>query len=154
MNLLFDTNIILALARDKSKENLLKFVNPQNALIYVSFVNVAETQSIAFQNDWGFDKMQIIESFFNSVRVISISDLLLNSYIEIEAFSQRSHPEIKDYEFKTPRNMGKNDLWIAATASLLNLRLVTTDKDFSHLNPKFISLQKISTSSISEIMKR
>lgn len=154
MNLLFDTNIILALARDKSKENLLKFVNPQNALIYVSFVNVAETQSIAFQNDWGFDKMQLIESFFNSVRVISISDLLLNSYIEIEAFSQRSHPEIKDYEFKTPRNMGKNDLWIAATASLLNLKLVTTDKGFSHLNPKFISLQRVSTSSISEIMKR
>lgn len=36
--------------------------------------------------------------------------------------------------------MGKNDLWIAATAAALNVPLVTTDKDFSHLAPSFIEL--------------
>jgi tRNA(fMet)-specific endonuclease VapC len=39
--------------------------------------------------------------------------------------------------------MGKNDLWIAATASLLNLKLITTDADFDHLDSSFISLQKL-----------
>ncbi|MET3125260.1 putative nucleic acid-binding protein [Arcicella rosea] len=39
--------------------------------------------------------------------------------------------------------MGKNDLWIAATASLLNLTLVTTDSDFDHLNNYFLQLYKL-----------
>lgn len=29
--------------------------------------------------------------------------------------------------------MGQNDLWIAATAHALELTLLSTDKDFSHL---------------------
>ena len=38
--------------------------------------------------------------------------------------------------------MGKNDIWIAATAHILNLTLVTTDHDFDHLEDIFISLRK------------
>ncbi len=33
----------------------------------------------------------------------------------------------------TARNMGKNDLWIAATAWYLDLLLHTADNDFDHL---------------------
>ncbi len=47
------------------------------------------------------------------------------------------------YSFDTPGNMGKNDLWIAATASVLNLELLTTDSDFDHLDGEFIKLRKI-----------
>ena len=36
--------------------------------------------------------------------------------------------------------MGKNDLWIAATASVLDLTLLTTDKDFDHLKDVFLDL--------------
>ena len=43
----------------------------------------------------------------------------------------------------TPRNMGKNDLWIAATARALNIPLLTTDADFSHLDGTFLELQHI-----------
>ena len=31
------------------------------------------------------------------------------------------------------RNMGKNDVWIAATALYLDMELHTTDNDFDHL---------------------
>ncbi len=48
MNLLFDTNIILAIARDKSRSNLMEYLNPQNKAIYVSLVSIAEIQSITF----------------------------------------------------------------------------------------------------------
>jgi predicted nucleic acid-binding protein len=34
--------------------------------------------------------------------------------------------------------MGKNDIWIAATASVLNATLITTDNDFDHLNGVFL----------------
>ncbi len=143
MNLLFDTNIILAIARAKSGDSIMEYLNPKGDNIYVSFVTVGETQSIAFQNSWGEYKMQLLVDFFKSVYVMSVNDSLLPTYIGIDAFSQRKHPTYLKYPFATPRNMGKNDLWIAATASLLNLTLVTTDSDFDHLQNSFISLRKI-----------
>lgn len=39
--------------------------------------------------------------------------------------------------------MGKNDLWIAATSHISGSRLVTTDDDFDHLDPGFISVDKV-----------
>jgi predicted nucleic acid-binding protein len=49
--------------------------------------------------------------------------------------------------------MGKNDLWIAATASLLNLQLVTTDKDFDHLETSFLSLRRVPQTEIQKHFK-
>jgi predicted nucleic acid-binding protein len=40
------------------------------------------------------------------------------------------------------RNMGKNDLWIAATAYALNAVLLTTDADFDHLHQIFFEVKK------------
>ena len=153
MNLLIDTNIILSIVRDRSGHKIMEYLNPYEESVYISFVNVAEIHSIAFQNKWGYSKMQILESFFTKVRVIDISDLLLPSYIGIDAYSQRNHPDYEHYPFKTPRNMGKNDLWIAATASILNLKLVTTDGDFDHLDGSFLSLQKILPAEIQHYLK-
>jgi tRNA(fMet)-specific endonuclease VapC len=127
---------------------LLSYLNPKDSLIYVSFVSVAETQSIAFQNNWGFSKMQRLENFIENSRIIEVSDILIPSYIGIDAYSQRNHPDYKNYPFETPRNMGKNDLWIAATASILNLKLITTDQDFNHLDATFLSLQNVLQSEI------
>jgi predicted nucleic acid-binding protein len=39
--------------------------------------------------------------------------------------------------------MGKNDLWIAATSSVLNATLLTTDGDFDHLNGAYLTVIKI-----------
>ena len=39
--------------------------------------------------------------------------------------------------------MGKNDIWIAATASVYDLTLITTDKDFNHLKGEYINLEYI-----------
>lgn len=38
--------------------------------------------------------------------------------------------------------MGKNDIWIAATALYLDLDLHTTDNDFNHLLPLGLRLVK------------
>lgn len=35
--------------------------------------------------------------------------------------------------------MGKNDLWIAATASVTGATLLTTDGDFDHLESAFLT---------------
>ena len=39
--------------------------------------------------------------------------------------------------------MGKNDIWIAATAQVTDSILVTADSDFDHLEGGFIDLVKI-----------
>lgn len=36
--------------------------------------------------------------------------------------------------------MGKNDLWIAATTSVLKAKLLTTDNDFDHLDGVFFEV--------------
>jgi len=42
--------------------------------------------------------------------------------------------------------MGKNDLWIAATSTVYNLELITTDKDFDHLSDEYLKLKYIDIS--------
>ncbi len=66
---------------------------------------------------------------------------ILNRYAEIDAFSQ-GRLDSKKSNF-TARNMGKNDLWIAATASVLDATLLTTDNDFDHLQNEFLQVAKI-----------
>jgi tRNA(fMet)-specific endonuclease VapC len=39
--------------------------------------------------------------------------------------------------------MGKNDLWIAATAAVLECPLLTTDKDFQHLDEVYFEVVTI-----------
>ncbi|MGI9065443.1 MAG: hypothetical protein ACR2HX_03440 [Pyrinomonadaceae bacterium] len=41
---------------------------------------------------------------------------------------------------QTARVMGKNDLWIAATTSVLKAKLLTTDNDFDHLDGVFFEV--------------
>jgi tRNA(fMet)-specific endonuclease VapC len=61
---------------------------------------------------------------------------------EIPLYFQAKHPEYLPPVAFSARNMGKNDLWIAATAFLFGLTLVTTDHDFDHLHPDFIEVVK------------
>jgi predicted nucleic acid-binding protein len=37
-------------------------------------------------------------------------------------------------------NMGKNDIWIAATGIVTGLPMLTTDKDFNHLNGNLLDV--------------
>ncbi len=143
MNLLFDTNIIISIARSTNPVKAVELLNPNAELIYISIASIAEVQSIAFQNNWGSVKLTSLEYIFSNVTVIELTDILIDAYINIDAFSQRNHPSFQEFPHKTSRNMGKNDLWIAATASLLNLTLVTTDADFDHLNNYFVQLYKL-----------
>ena len=49
MNLLFDTNIILAIVRAIDGPGIISFLNPENLPIYVSVVSEGEIKSIALQ---------------------------------------------------------------------------------------------------------
>lgn len=64
---------------------------------------------------------------------------VIDAYVEIDVLSQQ-HPA-------GARNMGKNDLWIAACASAAGATLLTTDKDFDHLSPHLLTVAYIDPAS-------
>jgi tRNA(fMet)-specific endonuclease VapC len=64
------------------------------------------------------------------VDVSSGAPELLDAYVEIDCFSKG-------------RSMGKNDLWIAATAKVTGATLVTSDGDFDHLGNVYFPLAKV-----------
>jgi tRNA(fMet)-specific endonuclease VapC len=83
-----------------------------------------------------------MEPFLQKFPIADINSLsIIQRYAEIEAFSQDKLPQLP--LGLTARNMTKNDLWIAATASVLDMTLLTTDQDFRHLDGTFLTLKEI-----------
>lgn len=142
MNILLDTNIVLQIVRAKNRKKLTSVINPNENTFYISVVIEAELKSIAVRNNWNQKRMTDLDEFLGMVRIVDVSQMLVQAYIEIDTYSQRQNPNFTEYAFDTPRNMGKNDIWIAATASLLGLELFTADADFDHLDQVFLEVRK------------
>jgi tRNA(fMet)-specific endonuclease VapC len=135
--ILIDTNIVLAIVRSPKARTV---VNPSNEDEYISIVTVGEIRSIAYRNGWGNHKNEQLEQLLSQLIILDINnEILIDRHVQIDAFSQLKHLSIKP-TFNTPRNMGKNDIWIAATASFLEVPLITTDNDFNHLHEVFIDV--------------
>lgn len=77
---------------------------------------------------------------------------ILDRYAEIDAYSQGKLAKKKG-DF-TSRNMGKNDLFIAATGSIYDLTLITTDKDFNHLSPEYLKLEWVDTEKMKKQIRK
>ena len=92
----------------------------------------------SLQFGWGTRKKEQIQRKLNSVRVVSLqSGDLIDRYAEVDAYSQNALPDRELGE--SDRNMGKNDVWIAATASVVATTLITSDDDFDHLDGEFLN---------------
>lgn len=145
MNYLLDTNILLIYTQashlSKQIETQFKLLRDNN-MLFISVVTLGEIESLMLQRNYGTKKKQAFRQLLQQIRVVDINiQSLIGSYAEIDAFSQGKLQDRKG-SF-TARNMGKNDLWIAATSSVYNLTLITTDKDFNHLDQEYISLTYI-----------
>jgi tRNA(fMet)-specific endonuclease VapC len=145
MNYLLDTNIVLIYTRGSSLaeeiDNEYNLFDSSNDL-YISVVTVAELKSIIIQRNYGEKKVRILEDLMQNFSIIDINITeILERYAEVDAYSQGKLIGKKG-DF-TARNMGKNDLFIAATSSVYDLILITTDNDFNHLTPEYIKLEII-----------
>jgi tRNA(fMet)-specific endonuclease VapC len=142
-NVLLDTNIILNLIRARNYQKVFEFVIPENGKIFISIVSEAEIRSIAIRQNWGKRKLNSLDGFLLGVSIVEVNPLLVPTYAQIDSYSQRKNTGFGPYPFKSARNMGKNDLWIASVAAILNLQLITTDADFNHLHGVFFEVRKI-----------
>jgi tRNA(fMet)-specific endonuclease VapC len=152
MNLLLDTNILVHSVRVDNLNDFLEYINPSDVSLYLSITTIAEVYSISVQNKWSSKKLLILNYLISKCEVVDVTDYLIPTYVEIDTFSKRRNPNFTEYAFPTHRNMGKNDLWIAATAAFLNLSLVTTDLDFNHLHDIFLDVRSINVEDIRRFM--
>jgi tRNA(fMet)-specific endonuclease VapC len=145
MDYLLDTNIVLNLIRDSPLSRQLRsdydlFKSPQR--LFISVVVEGEIESLALQNQWGTSKLQDLANYLNTFMIVDIRiKSIIKRYAEIDAYSNGKL--VNQPLNMSARNMGKNDLWIAATASVLNIPLMTTDNDFNHLDKVFLTLIKV-----------
>jgi len=142
MNYFFDTNAILIYLKDRDKKDWLDdnydpLGNENTAII--SVVVLGELESIFLRNNWGQRRIKNLQMFLQDFLIADINSRdIIKRYGEIDVFSQG---RLKDKPLgDSSRNMGKNDLWIAATTSITNSKLITSDKDFKHLNGKYLDL--------------
>lgn len=145
MNYLLDTNIVLIYSRDSEiSDQIEKDYNlfSETNQLFVSVVTVGELESIMTQRNYGQRKIERVQELLNQFSIIDINIReIIQRYGQIDAYSQGKHSLLKS-TFSS-RNMGKNDLWIAATSSVYDLVLITTDNDFDHLSEEFIKLENV-----------
>jgi len=139
MNYLLDTNIVILYSRDsdisKRIEDEYRLFDESNTLA-VSVVTLGEIDAFIKKLGIGDKRRQKMDRILNQLAKVKLnSKPIIERYGTIDTYSQ-----VKPTNF-TARNMGKNDIWIAATASAYKLTLLTTDKDFNHLKDEFVNLE-------------
>jgi predicted nucleic acid-binding protein len=131
---LLDTNICLAFVRGHESYSQIESdlsLNREDSIAMISVVTKAELLSLGKQLGWGNQKLLKLNKLLEKLFIIDINNSdneLIEAYYTIDAFSQGrlSDRPLND----SARNMGKNDLWIAATAYVANAELITMDRDF------------------------
>lgn len=148
MRYILDTNIVVLYLREGVLADFIDDTfNPLDEAneAILSVVSKGELKSLAKKNDWGNKRLGKLEAICEELLIADInSEDIIERYAEIDAFSQGRL--IGKPSTFSARNMGKNDLWIAATASIIAATLLTTDRDFEHLDGIFLNLEYIKMS--------
>ena len=138
---LLDTSVILHLVRGNA---LGQHIRDNYDLLHcqprplVCLVSLAEMRVLAELHGWGEPKRNALVAAFRSLTMVNINHpTVIDAYVKLDLCA-RSHP-------KGARQMGKNDLWIAACAAAANAYLLTTDKDFEFLIPGHVQGEVIAT---------
>jgi len=118
----FRRGLIIAFLKGDTK--ILEKLSGQREL-FVSCISVGE-MCYGANNSLQKDKNRLLyDSFFDTCNVISIDKTVSISY-----------GELRFYLKTIGRPIPENDIWIAATAQVFNLKILTFDRDFSHFKDK------------------
>ncbi len=133
---LLDTGIFLAYVRGgptgRQIETTYSLLNDPAPPLY-SIVTDGEIRVLAARSGWGPSRIGQLSDLLSRFTRISLeAPGVLEAYVDIDVYS-----------LDIGRVMGKNDLWIAATANATGAILLTTDSDFDHLDPAFLTRIRI-----------
>jgi tRNA(fMet)-specific endonuclease VapC len=129
---LLDSNILVYLIRGKTVGQTIDAHFGLRGSLHrcvISVVTVGEMYSLTRKWAWGSIKTTELQRLLGQLVWVDINHpSILNAYGELDDVSNRAG-----------RPMGKNDVWIAATAKVAGVTLLTTDGDFDHLNPMHLT---------------
>lgn len=132
---LLDTGVLLTLVRGQALGRSIdqRFgLRAAKQRPLVCIVTHGELRVLARRNNWGRQKRAALQTTLDNLVTVDISHpAVIEAYVELDLLSQ-AHPA-------GARNMGKNDLWIAAAAKTTGAMLLTLDQDFAHLIPTHVA---------------
>ena len=133
---LLDTNVLVHLVRgDDVGERIRTTYAPTIAepRPLISIVTDGELRSLAYQFRWAKARVDQALFYLSYFKRVSID----------HPDVYEAYAVIDSYSLSIGRSMGKNDVWIAATAHVIGACMLTTDQDFAHLAPRFFTLDLI-----------
>jgi tRNA(fMet)-specific endonuclease VapC len=134
--IVLDTNILIHLARNKPAG---RYIAARYGLIsapllpLICVVTLGECFVFADYHGWGAPKKDELRTRLSELVVVDIhNQAVIEAYAELDIASRRMG-----------KRMSKNDLWIAAVAKTQDAVLLTTDKDFEHLDSGHIRVEYV-----------
>ena len=124
---LLDTNVLVNLFRNNDLGKYLDItygLSGASNPFLLSIVTVGELYALTMKFGWVTTKRTALDAMLRSFTWVDINDQqVLDAYGEIDAWSEING-----------KKMGKNDVWIAATARATNTTVLSSDTDFDHLH--------------------
>lgn len=124
---ILDTNMLVGCARDAAywRHAVKEFgiLDSRQNDFFCSIVTKGEILSLGRQFKWGEQKLSTLNSILTHTPFIAIAHPpIIDAYALLDSFTVAAG-----------KTMGKNDLWIAATAYAAKATIISTDKDFDFL---------------------
>ena len=137
---LLDTNILLMLVRKIPQviDHVEKLgLDQPNICRFTSVICHGELLALAERRGWGRGRRNDLDNVLDEFLVFDIKrQNIIRAYAAISCWT--SGMSINKPNFPNPPKpaiqMAQNDLWIAATAHASNATLISSDKDFQHLD--------------------
>ncbi len=129
---LLDTSVLLAFIRagelgQRIEEQFQLRNSPFRPLL--SVISAGEIHALAKRFGWGRAKINSMTTLLDELVWVSIdAEEIIDAYSDVYLACE---PKGK--------TIGQNDMWIAATARATGAVLLTTDKDFDHLEGRLIN---------------
>ena len=140
---LLDTTVVIHLLRnDHLGQQIDARFNLRASLAssMVCVVTIGELRAFARKRGWGQKRLDDLQKVIDELVWIDINRReVIEAYGEIDYYSEKT--------VNPARRMGKNDVWIAATAKATGATLLTIDKDFDHLVGTHIDCVRIDADS-------
>lgn len=134
--LVLDTNILLHLLRGRRAAEVLEreyAISRRSPRAIISVVSKGELKALAYKFEWSAAQHERVDAMLDALPAADISH---------RSIWQR-YAELDHASAALGVRMGKNDLWIAATTTVVDGVLVTTDGDFDHLPPAGLRVERV-----------
>ena len=100
----------------------------------ISIVTHGELYALGDVNGWSAAKFAALDHMLRNLVTVDVSgEPIVAAYRRLE--------QVNRAKGTAHHVVGKNDLWIAATAMVTGMPLLTTDEDFVHLHGRVLTVQ-------------